>query len=1035
MTWFRKGIIKNLLKKKPTKASKVLGEFEFSKLKIDLNERNKDLVNEIKNRAQKLFKQMYLEPGKKWHVPKDDVDYWKTGDNFTNLPKEELVSGSKINQPVAIGDLVTLGTDSLRLYIVADDPKSFDSRVCTFVSDRGEVIFASSTTIGYRFPMPFEDKDIRFFQSLVSMEKKILGVAPVGVPDAKFSRSDSSLPKELRKEESNTENNDSGEGEEREFDPSNFIVQQAASKYLIDSNVKTFVVPLTARKMYRESLVDISNKAFMKLGAMHRKLLKLHKELQRDENGELNAPRTISIFEILYRLKEKGHQPAETVSNLGKNVDNVIDYNAVQYPISTVLALLYTLRNQSRFWTLMPARASYNPTHATIWPTAQILHEDKVVHYLNKQNGIEEIVDYCVKKITGKTNDSSPPPPVMYTSVLDMLREYTNEMYQDNAAISTTLVSLLRKIEKKLIEVGAPLAEESYRSEYSYGKAFDLLTKLNHGAIFNPTAYSRQTGVEKEDFAITDFMQQSFYDFMDKEYENGSDEVMNTTLKNELYETDPFENLRHDMRDIPVYCIDDASAHEIDDAISIHKEDSNYVISVHIAQPTSFIKPDSVISRIGFAKASTTYTPGTVFPMFPQLVSKLAGLGIKDKDTRTFVIQFKIKQDTLDSFIKQKLENPNSELDSTLLKDIHDNWIVETGEIKYANVRDFRQGFTYDKVNEVLADKEKIEQYKNHGATNNGDFDNLIKLQHMSHILRAIREENDAYINSVSNGKLGVKECDNNTSEFVRDGDKVQVKLPDSNKAISVSSASMDDASTMLVSEHMICANYLTTTFAKKNNIPILYRDLEVKFNEDLIQEYRDLLVKTKKNEVGIDRFFQLFTFFTSSSIRDKSAKHFLLGLESYTNITSPLRRYIDMVNQWKFQSHFLKTNTIPEESLPGIANYLNAQNEVVKRIQSKSSSFWEGLFLKVYRDLVNAGKIDKPIDFQMRLLTSPKRGTTVGVHVPNLRYIRTHVNVSPALLKEIQDGGLKVGGLLDSNKLHLKQVDFVENEVIFDYK
>ena len=34
--------------------------------------------------------------------------------------------------PVKIGDLVTLGSESLCLYLVTSVPKSFNSRICTF---------------------------------------------------------------------------------------------------------------------------------------------------------------------------------------------------------------------------------------------------------------------------------------------------------------------------------------------------------------------------------------------------------------------------------------------------------------------------------------------------------------------------------------------------------------------------------------------------------------------------------------------------------------------------------------------------------------------------------------------------------------------------------------------------------------------------------------------------------------------------------------------------------------------------------------
>ena len=42
-----------------------------------------------------------------------------------------------------------------------------------------------------------------------------------------------------------------------------------------------------------------------------------------------------------------------------------------------------------------------------------------------------------------------------------MLREYVNGKYKDDASISTTLVSLLRKVDKHFVELGIPLKEEA----------------------------------------------------------------------------------------------------------------------------------------------------------------------------------------------------------------------------------------------------------------------------------------------------------------------------------------------------------------------------------------------------------------------------------------------------------------------------------------------------------------------------------------------------------------------------------------------
>lgn len=158
-----------------------------------------------------------------------------------------------------------------------------------------------------------------------------------------------------------------------------------------------------------------------------------------------------------------------------------------------------------------------------------------------------------------------------------------------------------------------------------------------------------------------------------------------------------------------------------------------------------------------------------------------------------------------------------------------------------------------------------------------------------------------------------------------------------------MSQSSTTGVSTLLVSENMIIANYLTAKFASDNNIKILYRYLDPNFNEELVKEYNDIM--KEQDSTGTDQLVQMYSFFTRGAITDKPRKHFLMGLSMYSNITSPLRRYIDLVNQWKIQDYFLDRVTVADESIPGIVSYLNGQNEVIRNNQERATSFWQGLF------------------------------------------------------------------------------------------
>jgi hypothetical protein len=83
---------------------------------------------------------------------------------------------------------------------------------------------------------------------------------------------------------------------------------------------------------------------------------------------------------------------------------------------------------------------------------------------------------------------------------------------------------------------------------------------------------------------------------------------------------DRLEGLRKDWGDLPVYCIDDPGAHEIDDGISIEATDNQdeYWIHIHAADPASHFTADSPIAEIAEFAIENVYMPEHAFSMLPQ---------------------------------------------------------------------------------------------------------------------------------------------------------------------------------------------------------------------------------------------------------------------------------------------------------------------------------------------------------------------------------------------------------------------------------
>jgi ribonuclease R len=79
---------------------------------------------------------------------------------------------------------------------------------------------------------------------------------------------------------------------------------------------------------------------------------------------------------------------------------------------------------------------------------------------------------------------------------------------------------------------------------------------------------------------------------------------------------------RRDLRDLPTFTIDPATAKDFDDAISAERRpDGGARIWVHIADVSAFVAPGSAVDREAHKRGTSVYVPGAVEPMLPEALS------------------------------------------------------------------------------------------------------------------------------------------------------------------------------------------------------------------------------------------------------------------------------------------------------------------------------------------------------------------------------------------------------------------------------
>ncbi|KAL2812166.1 hypothetical protein BJX63DRAFT_397172 [Aspergillus granulosus] len=115
---------------------------------------------------------------------------------------------------------------------------------------------------------------------------------------------------------------------------------------------------------------------------------------------------------------------------------------------------------------------------------------------------------------------------------------------------------------------------------------------------------------------------------------------------------DKMADLRTDWGDLPVYCIDDIDAGEIDDGVSLERvpgSDDTFWVHVHIANPTAFIDPQSTIMKYAASRMQTLYTPDRTYPMLPKSLTENHFSLAPDRPTMTFSVKMKLDGEILDT--------------------------------------------------------------------------------------------------------------------------------------------------------------------------------------------------------------------------------------------------------------------------------------------------------------------------------------------------------------------------------------------------
>ena len=204
---------------------------------------------------------------------------------------------------------------------------------------------------------------------------------------------------------------------------------------------------------------------------------------------------------------------------------------------------------------------------------------------------------------------------------------------------------------------------------------------------------------------------------------------------------------------------------------------------------------------------------------------------------------------------------------------------------------------------------EKAEQFLNNDP-------NGLKLVEISRELRQRRLTSGAFILELPDLKIRVDECG----------------------SIQIKKNYMNTTPHIVVAEFMILMNWITGRFLRERGIPSIYRSQPERIDEDawMLDEKDDLYpLKAVK-------------YLRPSRIGTSPEPHCLLGLDIYTQITSPIRRYLDLVLQRQVLG-FINGHgfTYTEDELEGLFPIVEAGIQEKKMVEKIREKYWLYRYLR----------------------------------------------------------------------------------------
>lgn len=332
------------------------------------------------------------------------------------------------------------------------------------------------------------------------------------------------------------------------------------------------------------------------------------------------------------------------------------------------------------------------------------------------------------------------------------------------------------------------------------------------------------------------------------------------------------EKTRVDLSDKNIFTIDAITAKDMDDAVGIEIKEENYILGVHIADVSHYVKKNTALDKEAYERGNSVYFPDYAIPMLPHSLSG-------------DICSLRAQQPRLSVSVIMTIDKAGNVLGYEIFKSVINS----------------KKKMTYTEVQAVLDNKtyedEDYEEYKK----------DILLMDELSNILSLKRE------------KRGSIDFDMPEAEAIVDeeGNPILIRKSERLKAHKI------------IEEFMLLANETVAEHIFWLNYPCIYRvhdNPEAEKMADLKEVLLSMGYKINLSNMHPKKISELLSQIKDKPEEDliknivlrsmqravyhnKNTGHFGIAAKYYTHFTSPIRRYSDLIVH-RVLSEILSGNT-----------------------------------------------------------------------------------------------------------------------------